>query len=176
METRVGIALGANLGDKLAQLQQARDLLVQLSSNESTTSSEPTCHLQAPIYHSAPLDCPDGSPDFYNTVIEISYSGSPQQLLEQTQHIENILGRESLHGHNTPRLIDLDILYFGNQTLSSPRLIIPHPELTSRSFVLQPLADIKPELTLPSDICTIAEHTQRLDSSSAPLRVAHRDW
>lgn len=169
MATRVGIALGANLGDRLAQMKKARELLTQLSPEGSEC-------LQAPIYHSEPLDCPDGSPDFYNTVLEISYDGSAKNLLEHTQNIEQQLGRDAIHEHNAPRMIDLDILYFGNEILHSEKLTIPHPELTKRDFVLQPLADIRPDLTLPEDHSTIADHWRRLDSAHSALKVAHLIW
>lgn len=169
MATRVGIALGANLGDRLAQIQKARDLITLLAMDSSDV-------LQAPIYHSEPLDCPDESPDFYNTVVEIHYLGSPEELLNQTQSIEKDLGRDSIHEHNAPRTIDLDILYFGQETIHSEALTIPHPELTRRNFVLQPLTEIRPELILPNDNCTIKDHWQRLDSESSSLKVAHLNW
>lgn len=169
MATRVGIALGANLGDRLAQIQSARDLLLKLSSVNAPC-------LQAPIYHSEPLDCPDGAPDFYNTVIEINYAGTAEELLTETQNIEQQLGRDAIHEHNTPRMIDLDLLYFGNNVIHSEGLTIPHPELAKRNFVLQPLADIRPDLILPNTQITVSDHLDRLDSSEPPLKIAHSTW
>ena len=169
MANRVGIALGANLGDRLAQMKKACTLLAQLSPAGSKL-------LQAPIYHSEPLDCPDNSPDFYNTVIEISYGGTPLELLTQTQLIEKHLGRPAIHGHHTPRLIDLDILYFGNETLQTEKLTLPHPRMTERSFVLQPLAHMRPDLILPHDHLTVADHWRQLDSVEPALRIAHLNW
>ena len=83
---RAGIALGSNLGPRLANLQAAREWLSRLSRPG-------TALLQAPVYQTSPLACPDGSPDFFNTVVEIDYDGSPAELLQQTQAIEMTLGR-----------------------------------------------------------------------------------
>ena len=165
---KVGIALGANLGDRLQQIQSARDAI-------QVHSSQQHC-LQAPIYHSAPQDCPNGSPDFYNTVIEIIYHGTPEQLLSITQNIELELGREAEHGFNTPRLIDLDLLYFGKIEICTELLTIPHPEITQRRFVLQPLADIQPDLILPHQQKNVSSLLSQLDEDDSPLKVAHYNW
>lgn len=169
MATRVGIALGSNLGNRLPHLQVARDMLCKLMPEEAL-------YLQAPVYQSEPVDCPPESPDFFNTVIEIDYIGTPHQLLEYTQGIEFHLGRGIVYQTNAPRIIDVDILYFGNDTLKGGILTIPHPELTHRRFVLQPLADIRPNLTLPGDHATISEHLHHLDSGEPPLTLVQSDW
>ncbi|MGJ8676809.1 MAG: 2-amino-4-hydroxy-6-hydroxymethyldihydropteridine diphosphokinase [Akkermansiaceae bacterium] len=168
MANKVGIALGANLGNKLAQLQAARDFLRQLSFDNSL--------LQAAVYKSEPLDCPDGSPDFYNTVVEINVEGSPEDLLKETQRIEQRLGRDTIHEHNAPREIDLDILYCGDAEFYSKSLQIPHPEISKRNFVLQPLADIRPDLILPKQDLSVSELLSRLDGSLPPLIIAHSNW
>ena len=173
MATRVGIALGSNLGsnlgDRLSNIKQARDLLCKLIPGNHA-------HLQAPVYESKPLDCPPDSSDFLNTVIEIAYSGLPHELLEHTQKIELQLGREREHQTHAPRTIDIDILYFGEQTICEDVLIIPHPGLSQRRFVLQPLADICPDLILPGDTVTIAERLHQLDSGEPPLTLVQSDW
>ena len=151
MANSVGIALGSNLGNRLTHLQVARDMLRKLVP-------EDTLYLQAPIYQSEPVDCPINSPDFFNTVIEIDYIGTPYELLQHTQGIEFHFGRGIVHQYNAPRIIDLDILYFGDTVIKDTILNIPHLEMTSRRFVLQPLADIRPQLVLPGDKATIAEH------------------
>jgi 2-amino-4-hydroxy-6-hydroxymethyldihydropteridine diphosphokinase len=166
---RVGIALGSNLGDCLCNLGAARDMLCKLMPDGVSC-------LQAPVYRSAPLDCPPDSPDFFNTVIEISYTGNPHQLLVQTAGIESLIGRPDSYRKNAPRVIDLDILYFGNETLNDGTLTIPHPEITRRRFVLQPLADIRPELVLPEDKLTIEQHLHQLDSGEQPLTLEQSDW
>jgi 2-amino-4-hydroxy-6-hydroxymethyldihydropteridine diphosphokinase len=145
---RVALALGSNLGDRLKNLQAARDLLAGIST---------TPLLQAPVYRTAPVGCPPGSPDFYNTVVEISYDGLPAGLLATTQAFQSRLGRIAVAEKNAPRLIDIDLLYFGSEIISTPDLELPHPRLAVRRFVLQPLAAIRPGLVLPGQALSIAD-------------------
>ena len=167
MSTRTGIALGSNLGNRLAHLREARDLLVALMPENAH-------FLQAPVYQTSPVDCPNDSPDFYNTVLEINYPGTPQELLKITQTIELNLGRSVQREKNAPRFIDIDLLYFGDEVSSEKNLIIPHPRLSERRFVLQPLADIRPDLILPGHLSTISELLGHLDSEE-PLLVTVQD-
>lgn len=169
MATRAGIALGSNLGNRLTHIQIARDMLRNLVDGESL-------YKQAPMYQSEPVGCPPDSPDFFNTVIEIDYVGRAYELLDFTQGIEFHLGRDIVHQPNAPRIIDIDILYFGEETIKDSILSIPHPELTSRRFVLQPLSDIRPNLVLPGDTATISEHLKYLDSDEPPLSLVQSDW
>ena len=165
--TRAGLALGSNLGNRLAHLRDARDRLRQLSKGPL---------LQAPIYQTAPVACPDGSPDFYNTVVEIRFDSSPRDLLASALDIEAALGRDRSAGPNAPRTIDIDLLYFGDERIADPDLELPHPRLTSRRFVLQPLADIRPGLILPDDASTIAGHLAHLDSDEPKLVLVQAAW
>lgn len=166
---RVGIALGSNLGRRLVHLQEARDMLRRMMPRGAKL-------LQSPIFQTAPVNCPPNSPDFYNTVIEISYRGTPQELLEKTQEIEEKLGRLPQVLRNAPRSIDVDLLYFGDKRVDSEDLILPHPRLTLRRFVLKPLAEIRPDLILPGDTATIAEHLEHLDSSEPELSLVQSAW
>ena len=159
---RAGIALGSNLGNRLAHLQAAVRML-----HEIAAPGEPL--LIAPVYQTAPHLCPPGSPDFLNTVVEIGYTGDALSLLRQTRTIENHLGRERAGGLNAPRTIDLDILYFGDLSLSDPDLQLPHPRLTERRFVVQPLADIRPELILPGHRHAVVEILRDLPADEPPL-------
>ena len=165
---RAGIALGSNLGNRLRHLQDARDLLQGIA--------EPGSLLQAPIYQTEPVACPPESPDFCNTVVEIRYAGSAHDLLDATQAIEFRLGRIASPERNAPRVIDVDILYFGDERIDGGLLDLPHPRLTSRRFVLQPLADIRPDLVLPGDQVSIAEHLRHLDSQEPPLTTVQAVW
>jgi len=169
MPAIVGIALGSNLGSSLDLLRTSRDMLLAIAPQSSN-------HLQAPIYRSKPLNCPEGSPDFLNTVIEITYSGSARELLKQTQAIEAHLGREARYIKNAPRTIDIDILYFGAECIDDEHLVIPHPEIIHRRFVLEPLAAIRPELILPGDHHSVTEHLHQLDSAEQPLILEQSDW
>jgi 2-amino-4-hydroxy-6-hydroxymethyldihydropteridine diphosphokinase len=154
---RVGIALGSNLGDSPAHLQAARDGL-----REIATPGEP--FLQASNYRTEPLHCPPGSPSFLNSVVEIAWEGTPTELLEITQAIERKIGRISKPERNAPRVIDLDLLYFGTQTIETEALTLPHPRITERRFVLEPLAEIRPDLVLPGQILTVSVLATLLDS------------
>jgi 2-amino-4-hydroxy-6-hydroxymethyldihydropteridine diphosphokinase len=169
MATRVGIALGANLGQRLTNIRVARDMLRGLVDPESL-------YLQAPIYQSQPVDCASSTPDFFNTVIEIDYIGDPYDLLQMTQGVEFSLGRDAVYERNAPRVIDVDILYFGSGVIGEDILTIPHPRMLERRFVLQPLNDIRPNLVLPGDEATISEHHHYLDSDEPPLSLVQSVW
>lgn len=161
---RAGIALGSNLGDRMAHLRAALAAL-----REIHTPGQPL--LAAPVYQTEPLHCPPGSPPFLNTVVEIAFIGGPLDLLALTQAAEVRLGREAKPERNAPRVIDIDILYLGGETLEHPALTLPHPRIGERRFVLQPLADIRPDLALPGESRTIRESLEHLVSDEPPLIV-----
>lgn len=159
---RAGIALGSNLGDRLANLRDACAFLREIS-----TIGEPL--LTAPIYQTEPLLCPPGSPEFLNTVIEIHFTGTAMELLGTTRAIELKMGRAPSSERNAPRVIDIDLLYFGEESIENDSLILPHPRICERRFVLQPLADIRPGLILPGQTDDIASLLQNLRSEEPPL-------
>lgn len=165
----VGIALGSNLGQRIKHLQAARKALEDLMPLNAPL-------LQAPIYQTAPMDCPEESPDFYNTVIEIAYSGNPEQLLQHTQAIEKQLGRTEKKRDNEPRIVDIDLLYFDDLTLNLPQLQIPHPRLIERRFVLEPLNDICPERYFSQYEMTAKELLDQLCSKEPPLQMVQANW
>lgn len=134
---RIAIALGSNLGDRHAHIAAATRSLRELA-----TPGEP--FLTASIHDTAPQDCPPGSARFLNTVIDMHYDGSdPLELLEKTQELELALGRERDLVRNAPRIIDIDILLFGEIVFEHPRLTLPHPRIRERPFVLLPLKEIR---------------------------------
>ena len=159
---RVGIALGSNLGDRLANIQAARVYLQEFS-----LKSEP--FLKSATYQTEPKHCPPGSPYFYNSVVEIGFHGTPSQLLEITQSIEEKLGRSINPIFNAPRTIDVDLLYFGTEIITTCSLILPHPRLRERRFVLQPLAEIRADLILPGFQMTVQDLLTRLPADEPPL-------
>lgn len=135
---RVAIALGSNLGDRAANLTAASTALRLIA-----TPGEP--FLTASLYDTAPQDCPPGSPRFLNTVIDLDYPGTdPLALLAETQAMERSLGRDPNSTRNAPRIIDIDILLFGEVSLQHPFLELPHPRISERPFVLLPLREIRP--------------------------------
>lgn len=159
---RVGIALGSNLGDRLAHLRAARDGLRRLAK-----PGEPL--LEAPVYQTEPRFCPAGSPPFLNTVVEIAWEDDPSALLDATQALERALGRTASPERNAPRVIDIDLIYCGDTVLDTEPLVLPHPRLFERRFVLEPLAAIRPDLRLPGRSTTLAEALRDLASDEPPL-------
>jgi len=147
---RCGIALGSNVGARLAHLRAGQVALAQFHTGAETP-------LVSPIYETEPVDCEPGTGPYLNSVMEIEYAGQPTELLHELQRIEHAQGRPAEHGHNTPRTLDLDLLYAGNVILNTPELTLPHPRLATRRFVLQPLADIRPGLILPGTHQTVAQ-------------------
>ena len=139
MKTECGIALGSNTGDRLAHLRAAVAALRE---------ADPQLEV-SPVYETAPVDCPDGSGAFLNGVAILAWTDTPEALLQFLRRIECRLGRPSERARNAPRTIDLDILYAGDAILTGEELLIPHPRLHQRRFVLQPLCDLRPELVLP---------------------------
>lgn len=166
---RAGIALGSNLGDRLRNLRAALDALRQIS-----TPGAPV--LTAPVYQTEPRFCPPGSPDFLNTVIEIGFDGSSLELLAQARAIETQLGRTRGAERNTPRVIDIDLLYLGDETMNAAELTLPHPRIGERRFVLQPLAEIRPDLVLPGQSRTLAEMLASLATDESSLIPVSGAW
>jgi 2-amino-4-hydroxy-6-hydroxymethyldihydropteridine diphosphokinase len=162
--SRAAIALGSNLGDRLGHLRAAIGRLREIAMPGEV-------FLTAPVYQTEPRLCPPDSPDFLNTVVEIDFAGSPLDLLKHTRAIEQQLGRTPAAERNAPRVIDLDILYLGDETSTGDLLELPHPRIQERRFVLQPLADIRPDLILPGHDQTIAALLAHLPSDEAPLVV-----
>jgi 2-amino-4-hydroxy-6-hydroxymethyldihydropteridine diphosphokinase len=163
---RTGIALGSNLGDRSHHLRLAAQALRELH-----TPGEP--FLTSPIYQTEPRLCPPGSPPFLNAVIELAWSGTAADLHQLTQAIESSLGRTRTGARNTPRVIDIDLLYVGDQAIQTPTLELPHPRIGERRFVLEPLATIRPDLVLPGSSLPLIQHLQLLVSDEPPLsRIA----
>jgi 2-amino-4-hydroxy-6-hydroxymethyldihydropteridine diphosphokinase len=165
---RIGIALGSNLGDRLKNLQKARAAVVQLPG-----VAQPI--LSSSVYSTSPVDCEAGARDFLNAVVEIGYEDDPRSLLPQMKKIENSLGRTPGSARNVSRAIDLDFLYAGALQIDDKKLHVPHPRMHDRRFVLQPLADIRPELILPGQEKPVSEVLASLPQVDKVERLTE-DW
>jgi 2-amino-4-hydroxy-6-hydroxymethyldihydropteridine diphosphokinase len=128
------VALGANLGDAVATVQQALRNVAGLPETQLLKASS--------LYRSAPYEAQ--GPDFINAVALLQTQLSPLVLLHALQALELQSGRERPY-KNAPRTLDLDLIFYGDVALSTPELILPHPRWHERAFVLQPLAEVWPE-------------------------------
>lgn len=148
--TAVYIGIGANLGNPIVTMEQATLALAKLP--------ETNLLLHSRLYRSKPLG-PSDQPDYSNAVALIDTTLSPLALLDELQALEIRLGRQPSHLRWGPRVIDLDILLYGQEIIQHERLTIPHPGLDKREFVLYPLAEIAPDLILPTgaSILTLKE-------------------
>jgi 2-amino-4-hydroxy-6-hydroxymethyldihydropteridine diphosphokinase len=132
------IGLGANLGDPVSTVRQAAAALERLPGVDGFRLSS--------LYRSAPVDA--GGPDFVKAVARLRTPRSPQALLYALQGIEQQHGRQRPY-RNAPRTLDLDLLLMDQLQVDTPQLTLPHPRLHLRAFVLWPLAELAPDLTIP---------------------------
>lgn len=146
------IGLGANLGDAQANLRAALQALAGLPEVQVVRCSS--------FYCSAPVD--STGPDYVNAVAELRTTLTAPVLLAAMQAIEQALGRQRPY-RNAPRTLDLDLLLYGHATIQSPTLIVPHPRMYERAFVLVPLAQLAAELVTVAQLNAV--HLQ-------PIQVA----
>lgn len=160
------IALGANLGDPVTTLRSAlRALDAAAGVRVSAVSS---------LYDTSPVDS-SGS-DYVNAVARVETGLTAPALLGVLQRIENDYGRVRPAGvHNAPRTLDLDMLTYGSLTSSDPQLILPHPRMLQRLFVLVPLAEIEPGWTTPDGepVSAVIERVKR-DDPSQKIQILER--
>jgi 2-amino-4-hydroxy-6-hydroxymethyldihydropteridine diphosphokinase len=150
MHSTAYIAIGSNLGDRSRNISDAIACIGAHASIEVGSQSR--------LYEFSAMAADDRpQPDYLNGVVEIRTSLEPLALLDTLQAIECQLGRAERHGRWEPRTIDLDILLYDARIIETPRLIVPHPEMPKRMFVLQPLCDIAPHLEHPVERKTIRE-------------------
>ena len=134
------LGLGSNEGDRLANLRSARAALERRGIEVTASSS---------VYETAPQGEVTDQPDFLNACLRIHTELDPERLLDVCKEVEHELGRAPGGMRHGPRPIDVDVLLLGDREHRSDRLTLPHPEVTSRRFVLEPLLELEPELELP---------------------------
>jgi 2-amino-4-hydroxy-6-hydroxymethyldihydropteridine diphosphokinase len=144
--TFAAIALGSNIGNAEEFFHRACKLL---------TDNGFVLEAMGPVITTSPVDCPPGTADFSNSALTGYFDRAPEDLLAITQRIEVELGRPADHGFHDSRTIDLDIVIFGNTVMRTPRLTLPHPRAQERRFVLEPLAEIAPELIFPDTMQSV---------------------
>ncbi len=137
--SRAYIALGANLGDPAATVNAAFTALGDLPQTRRVAVSA--------LYRTAPVGITE-QPEFVNAAALVETTLAPEELLDALLAIEQQFGRVRAE-RNGPRTLDLDLLLYDEQVISTPRLTLPHPRLHLRAFVLYPLADLAPDLQLP---------------------------
>ena len=152
------IALGSNLGDRLANLRSAAEQLRKLGTIAACSS----------VYETEPREYTD-QPWFLNAVVALESDLSPQALMQALLHIESSLGRQRRASAppKGPRVIDLDLLLHDNTVLNEAGLHVPHPRLQERLFVLAPLSEIAPELIHPTLQRPILELLNAIASTKA---------
>ena len=166
---KYAIAFGSNLGDRLNNLTTSKALLL----NNCTNPSE--CIFSS-VYETTPVNCTKSSGAFLNAVAEMNFDKTPEEVLKLCISIESTLGRPKTREKNSPRYIDLDILYVDNIKIKSKDLTIPHPRISCRRFVLEPLSSIKPNFILPDKTKSIMQLLRNLDSTEPPLKFVHTKW
>jgi 2-amino-4-hydroxy-6-hydroxymethyldihydropteridine diphosphokinase len=136
---RIFLSLGSNLGDRSQNLKKGIGLLEQMAGKPVAISA---------IYETEPWGC-DSEQNFYNQVIELFTPLSPLPLLYAIHEIEKKCGRDRSGPRFAPRTLDIDILFYGDSVIDIPELVVPHPNLQERQFVLVPLTEIAPHMVHP---------------------------
>jgi len=153
------VGLGANLGEPAQQIEQALQQLDALPSTRLLCRSS--------LYRSAPMG-PSDQPDYLNAVAGLNTTLSPDQLLSALLDTEQALGRRRAGRRWGPRVIDLDLLAYGDEQRESEFLRLPHPGIAQRAFVLQPWQELAPDFQVPGQ-GTVAELHAALESQDVEI-------
>ncbi|MDF3035184.1 MAG: folK [Paucimonas sp.] len=155
------IGIGSNLGDAVGEVKRAMEALEALPLSRLEASSS--------LFRTAPVDA--GGDDFINAVVQLSSTYTAHELLTRLQEIEAAAGRERPY-RNAPRTLDLDLLLYGDECIDMPTLQVPHPRMTERAFVLIPLLQLDPFVSIPGKgpahefVARVSD--QRISKISAP--------
>ena len=158
------VSLGSNLVSSFGSPRELIELalveLAALSSQPPRVSS---------LYETEPVDCESGTANFINAVVALKpqLQTSPHQLLHRLHRIEAAFGRQRGDSVNQPRTLDLDLICYGSKQIRESGLQLPHPQAHQRRFVLQPLAELAPDLILPGQTVTVQLLLSRLPNAPA---------
>ncbi len=155
------VALGSNLGDRDRQLAAALAALSATDGIEVVAVS--------PVYETDPVGPPPQGP-YLNAAVRLRTALTPGALLDRLLEIEAAQGRSRGSTRDAPRTLDLDLLFYGDQTLAEPDLEIPHPRLAERPFVLEPLCDLAPDFVHPVSRVTVEKLARRVRDPVAVRR------
>ena len=159
------LGLGSNVGERRSNLQDAVDALRGRGTEILASSS---------VYETEPVGLVLDQRDFLNACLRVQTEAGPEEVLDTCKAVERDLGRDPAGARHGPRPIDVDLLLLGSLTYQSERLTLPHPEVTSRRFVLVPLLELDPQLALPdgrilSDALAALSAGQDVTLSGPPL-------
>ena len=161
MLTGAYLSLGSNLGDRAAHLREAIRKLSDLGAVTNCSS----------FYQTEPVEFTN-QPEFLNCAVELVTTLNPHQILDAILKIELAMGRvRSTQPRKGPRTIDIDLLLAGDSVLESPELVLPHPAMQHRRFVLEPLAEIASDAIHPALHRTVRELVDRLDKGQAVTKL-----
>ena len=165
----IAISIGSNLGDRLANFRAARQALAAMTDIRIVAVSA--------VYETEPVDVspPFEEETFLNAALVIETKLAPMVVSDELHALETALGRVRQADKNAPRTLDLDILYAGDIVMNTPQLALPHPRWNERRFVVEPLADIRPDRVLPGESRTVREILATLPDEPRVRRLTS-DW
>ncbi len=158
---RAVLALGSNLGERMASLQGAVNAIADTPDVWVTGVS--------PVYETEPVDCPEDAKSFLNAVVLIDTTLAATRLMDRALAIEDAFARERSEVQNAPRTLDVDLIVVGDRRNDDEFLRLPHPRAVERAFVLQPWYDLEPEAEFP-DMGPIADLLEKTDRSGLKRR------
>ena len=159
--TAIYLGLGTNLGVRKENLAEVVNRISSFDGLELNRVSR--------VYETSPVEA--SGQDYYNAVAMAQTTLNPTELLLAVQKIEKGMGRVNSSKRGEPRIIDIDILLYGEEVIESPELTLPHPGMKKRLFVLIPLADLAPELVMPGEIRTVNEIAKEVLSTHEDQRI-----
>ena len=158
---RAVLALGSNLGERMASLQGALNALADTPDVWITAVS--------PVYETEPVDCPPEAKTFLNAVVLIDTTLAASRLMDRALAIEDAFERERGDVRNAPRTLDVDLIVVGDRRSDEESLRLPHPRAAERAFVLRPWLDVDPDAEMP-DLGPVADLLDGVDQSGLKLR------